>query len=459
MDMNSDLFPSPPMSPILLAIGSQMCHSNDKNQDRITITMARSSKAGHKDHHGDRGRSRSPRRHSSHPRRGQHGRPTSRDSNSSGRSQVPPPGSSDASGKRRSPEENSEAKDDDRPTSKFKKATTAEAEDDASVFRSKGAIFGRYVDMWTSFPKILDTGITRDLDESDEQYTHDENTTYYSYVELVRLFPQLPIEMDNIGLKGSAVCGRLLNDGRKTARSRDVYGVKDNISKWRKFDPPFPGDKERHRSGFHHDLCGMLLCPTALDWNDPKVREGLRQHTIIAGPEDLPLLLYANEQFIATDMFAGFLKNMLLVQAYFHIFIGPKAALSGDSESSARAGNAALHGISSVSMASIAYVATIVRFVLSSQASFGAGDRAGQWPYRMFFRQIMSITEQMGKRSRKALLQWWDEKIYASTKNGLDENSSRGTGLPGTSVAAQMMAAAAAAAAREDTPSSDEGDQ
>ena len=53
---------------------------------------------------------------------------------------------------------------------------------------------------------------------------------------------------------------------------------------------------------------------------------------------------------------------------------------------------------------------TQTHFALSSQHTFHAGgNNGGQWPYRQFYRDILSVAASMDKDDRKELLDWWDE--------------------------------------------------
>ncbi|KAH7924392.1 hypothetical protein BV22DRAFT_1013406, partial [Leucogyrophana mollusca] len=175
-------------------------------------------------------------------------------------------------------------------------------------------------------------------------------------------------------------------------------------------DPPFhPRMRQEH--GFNHIECGRLLCPVNMDWDDSKVRQGLRDGTITAHPANFPLFLYENETCNLEDLFRGWLKGDLLVRAYLHVFRSPSSAIDeGTSEKSTRRGNAALHSIRHVNIPSIAYVATIVRFVLSSQHSLTRGGSAGSWPHSAFYNNIIKMAfNTMDQVARKELLAWWDQ--------------------------------------------------
>jgi len=175
----------------------------------------------------------------------------------------------------------------------------------------------------------------------------------------------------------------------------------------------------RHLLGFNHNVSGQLLCPVTLDWEDANVREGLRRGTQDLTAADLPSFLWPDGAFYTEDAYNGFLRSALLVTAYKHIFISPSSAR--ETNKSTRGGNAALHNITFVTYESIAYVATVTRYALSDEPSFGPGGsdtdkrRRRGFPYRMFYREILDHKDLMTEDELISLIQWWNEKIFPRT--------------------------------------------
>lgn len=108
-----------------------------------------------------------------------------------------------------------------------------------------------------------------------------------------------------------------------------------------------------------------------------RTKENLRSGELLVCGDQWPVLLYAHHNYDAEDPWCGLLRSRLLVcvgdmhvftkflyyivfhQAYKHVFTSPSSV---DREPKAtRSGNARLHGMSSVTIASIAYIATQVR--------------------------------------------------------------------------------------------------
>ena len=176
--------------------------------------------------------------------------------------------------------------------------------------------------------------------------------------------------------------------------------MKQNVHRWRAFTPQIDAVDARHLLGFHNMTTGQLLCPCDLNWDDLRclsfifpialssdnyissIQQSLQDGTRKVQPQDFPLFLWKNEKVSSTDFFDGFMQgdmvlkvypcrclrtpvyDLFLLQSFLHIFIGPSATHSSASGRSTRKGNAALHGIWTVSIYSIGYAATIVSVCL-----------------------------------------------------------------------------------------------
>ncbi|KAG2135064.1 hypothetical protein BD769DRAFT_1352988 [Suillus cothurnatus] len=81
-----------------------------------------------------------------------------------------------------------------------------------------------------------------------------------------------------------------------------------------------------------------------------------------------PMFLYAGYVYDSEDPWKGLLRSEILIFGFKHIFTSPSSV---DREPKAtRSGNAYLHGMKTVTKGSLAYVATQVRFSLSSSSVF-----------------------------------------------------------------------------------------
>ncbi|KAG6912206.1 hypothetical protein DXG01_016434, partial [Tephrocybe rancida] len=91
--------------------------------------------------------------------------------------------------------------------------------------------------------------------------------------------------------------------------------------------------------------------------------------------------------------------------AFKHIFTSPSSV---EKENKAtRSGNARIHGMVSVTRASIAYVATQVRFALSSSSTFSRTDRLTDSD--RFYNTVLAVLNDPDELvETNQLLQWWN---------------------------------------------------
>ncbi|KAF8157833.1 hypothetical protein B0H34DRAFT_706322 [Crassisporium funariophilum] len=304
----------------------------------------------------------------------------------------------------------------------------------------KGRIFGRFRLMWEDLRPIVEEGML--LDAGKQLRRRRWVSEYKDLVALAHLVPDLVLDIGEGGLHH--VTGEL-DQARSKARAADVGTMKQHVHRWRDFVPPIDAVDSRHRLGFHNMTTGYLLCPCDLNWNDLSIQKSLQEGTRKVQPKDFPLFLWKSERVSATDFFDGFMQGDMILKAFLHIFIGPSAAHSSASGRSTRKGNAALHGIRTVSIYSIAYAATIFRFVISDQSVLSQGGSGkGRWPYKEFYDALVNAMKDMEDDDLADLLDWWQDTVFG----GLEEEAEdEDHGV--TSVAARMRAQAADKKARK----------
>ncbi|KAF8965639.1 hypothetical protein BDZ97DRAFT_2057933 [Flammula alnicola] len=300
---------------------------------------------------------------------------------------------------------------------------------------SKGRIIGRYRLMWKGFRPILEEGLLRDA--GNQRRRHRDNSDYEDLLSLAPLVPDLVLNFGDQGLQRVA---SQLDKARSKARASDVGSMKTHIHQWRKFEPPIVGNgSKRHLLGFHNMSSGRLLCPASKNWDNIDIRRGLQDGTVVASPHDFPIFLWKDEKCSSTDVFNGFLQGEILLKAFLHIFIGPTSAYDSNDGRSTRKGNAAIHGIRAVSVYSIAYAATIVRFVLSDQSTLNAGSQEkGRWPYSKFYTALIKTMEEMVEEDLDDLLGWWNDTVFGD----IDETDDEDDAEQATNMASMMRAQA-----------------
>ncbi|KAH6906981.1 hypothetical protein BKA70DRAFT_1372276 [Coprinopsis sp. MPI-PUGE-AT-0042] len=201
--------------------------------------------------------------------------------------------------------------------------------------------------------------------------------------------------------------------GSAGARADDTKGLKGVILDWitprgQSLQPPLMRNVKTDR-GFYHPRTGELLCPIGHDWNNADTRESLRTGTLVVAGDEWPVFLYQNFRYNPRNVWEGLFRSTLLVNAFKHIFTSPSSV---DREPRAtRSGNARIHGMKRVTIPSLAYVATQVRFALSSSPTFSRTDLITD-SERFYGSVIEAFNDENEKENVEALLAWWDMQIF-----------------------------------------------
>lgn len=222
--------------------------------------------------------------------------------------------------------------------------------------------------------------------------------------------------------KWVADTARMLDKGASNARSDDVASLKKAIVDFLPAcDPPISRNSKTRR-GFHHPYIGSLLCPTSLDWNNDAIRRELRDEVTTVKHSAYPPFLYRDYEIDSVDLVDGLFESSVLLKAARHIFVSPSSADEEGSRST-RAGNAALNGMTRITPATIAYVATQVRFALSSDAVFGRKIKSGQFNLYAFYDNILTLLNQPEMVARTQLiLDYWTEHVLGADTDDTDDD-------------------------------------
>ncbi|KAG2741807.1 hypothetical protein P692DRAFT_20751236, partial [Suillus brevipes Sb2] len=185
----------------------------------------------------------------------------------------------------------------------------------------------------------------------------------------------------------------LLTKGASGARGDDTKSLKGSVLDWitpkgQNLIPPLARNVKVDR-GFHHERTGALLCPAGLDWSNSETKAKLKSGEIIVTGDQWPLFLYADYHYDPEDPWNGLFRSVLLVCAYRHVFTSPS---SMDKEPRAtRSGNARIHGMTRVTLPSIAYIATQIRFALTSSPVFSRTDTVTD--SERFYSSVLDISK------------------------------------------------------------------
>ncbi|KAH6870999.1 hypothetical protein BKA70DRAFT_1379527 [Coprinopsis sp. MPI-PUGE-AT-0042] len=206
----------------------------------------------------------------------------------------------------------------------------------------------------------------------------------------------------------------MISKGASSACSNDTKSLKSVIVDWITppngvLLPPLQRNIKTDR-GFYHDRTGELLCPVNLDWSDAKVREQLRSGEIVPTEDQWPRFLYQNHILNPEDPWEGLFRGGLLVSAFKHVFTSPSSVNSKEPWAT-RSCNARIHGMQSVTVASIAYIASQVRFGLSSSPVFSRTDL--ETDSESFYASVIILLEDPEEQDEvRSLLAWWDRQVF-----------------------------------------------
>ncbi|KAF9242147.1 hypothetical protein BU15DRAFT_44292 [Melanogaster broomeanus] len=276
-----------------------------------------------------------------------------------------------------------------------------------------GRHFGRAVHAFCNVQTLITNGLMFMGDESNEGLTAADRKEYAVFRELLRMVPGLEARLMASAEEAMVHIADLIQKGANGARADDTKGMKSAVVDWitpkgQALNPHIPRNVKSGR-GFNHERTGALLCPAGLDWGNSEIKSKLESGQIQAAGDQWPVLLYANYTYDAEDPWNGLLRSGLLVSAFKHIFTSPSSV---DQEPKAtRSGNARIHGMRFVTKASIAYVATQVRFALTSAQVFSRTDLVTD--SERFYDSILELLDDPQEKGEvDQLLTWWNRQVF-----------------------------------------------
>ncbi|TEB29001.1 hypothetical protein FA13DRAFT_1632472 [Coprinellus micaceus] len=280
-----------------------------------------------------------------------------------------------------------------------------------------GRHFGRTVRTFTNFHVLLREGVLREeqmsineaeIEELDEMDQREQKI----FRQLMKICPFLSDRLFSLKRVDEDIthAADLLTKGASGARSDDIKSLKSAVIDWITpaggvLSPAIQRNVKTGR-GFFHDMTGKYLCPTDYDWNDATIREQLKSKQLVVTGLQWPMFLYANLKCDEEKMWDGLLRSKILVQAYKHIFTSP-SSVDGGSRAT-RSGNAQIHGMKTVTVPSLAYIATLVRFSLSEHNTFCRNDPQAD-SERFYNGLIDFLEEEEEKQQVSELLEWWNK--------------------------------------------------
>ncbi|KAG2136926.1 uncharacterized protein EDB93DRAFT_1253787 [Suillus bovinus] len=251
------------------------------------------------------------------------------------------------------------------------------------------------------------------ITENDRRYEIDDNAEssldqdqhQVGYVALMTALPWLPLKTTEMDYDKYSQMLKLL---KALVAEWVNHELKPN---------PLVDTDNKHSHGFTNDACGRLICPAKLDWNNPAIRTGIRDHSDGYIVTDLSFLAFLYDKYTANqnDLEDGLFKSKLLLQVYKAVFTSPSSAkdVEGDNDGidvirNNRHASKSAFGIKvkkhvaqiikmkKVTPRSITYIACQVRFALSSTIV----DFFEKPPGRI------------AKHRVDVLMEWWTRKVF-----------------------------------------------
>ncbi|PIL33183.1 hypothetical protein GSI_04633 [Ganoderma sinense ZZ0214-1] len=283
----------------------------------------------------------------------------------------------------------------------------------------KGRHIGRTIHAFANFPQLITNGIQLDKDlallpdNEIEKFPLEVRHQYDIYNQILRQLPALFQGLSKESIDASSLNRICAGAGVNAARADDVKGLKGVVVDWLvkglpTVSPPLDRDEMSDR-GFAHELTGRELCPAGHDWNDPQTKAGLQNGSLVVRSDQWPIFMYLNGVYDPDSPWTGLLRGRLLVNAFKHIFTSPSSV--NNSGRSTKSSNAAMHGMTKVTPASIVYVTTLVRFALGTRATFARNDTTAD--YQSFYNLLLSVLAHPAERENvNDLLSWWNKQVF-----------------------------------------------
>ncbi|KAL6305925.1 hypothetical protein BKA93DRAFT_730341 [Sparassis latifolia] len=234
-----------------------------------------------------------------------------------------------------------------------------------------------------------------------------ERREHRVFTMLLQSIPGLEERLMSSSEEEVAIVSSLIQKGAVSARSDDTKSLKRAILDWitpkgQSLNPPLSRNVKVDR-GFHHECTGYLLCPAGMDYDELRTKQLLQDEQTVISGDQWPIFLYRNYSYNPEDPWNGLFCSALLITTYKHIFTSPSSV---DKEPKAtRAENARIHGMTKVTGASIAYVATQVQFALSSSPVFSRTDMATD--SECFYMSILNLFEDLDEQVEVSELITW----------------------------------------------------
>ncbi|KAG1799609.1 hypothetical protein EV424DRAFT_1545938 [Suillus variegatus] len=276
-----------------------------------------------------------------------------------------------------------------------------------TFYVSQGRAIRRMGVLYTNLEDLIAENDRR-YEEGSEGATPEHNRLQRGYIIVAQVLPWLHERLGQLEVDDCQDMLKQLKRGADAARGDDTSTLKDLVATWinEHFHPPsLLKSDDKHARGFVHDVCGKLLCPSEWNWDDNRVKAGIRDRTsdYIVSENSWPLFLYENYAVKLDNLEQGLFKSKILVQAF-------KAARPVTTKPSQGQNLRGLHNQHEESHSSLPGV----RFALSNISSWHTVD--ADFDYEVFWSNVVDFFENVPgpvtQQRVNHLLEWWTRKIF-----------------------------------------------
>ncbi|KAN0101323.1 hypothetical protein V8E55_001307 [Tylopilus felleus] len=228
------------------------------------------------------------------------------------------------------------------------------------------------------------------IEENGEELLTAQNRQEYSiFRELLKIIPGFKACLMESTEEEIMSMAELIQHGASSARADDTKGMKGAIMDW--ITPK-----------------GQTLSThIPRNWQNVDIKEKLRTGQLQVAGNQWPIFLYANYVYDPDHPWNGLLRSGLLT--YKHVFTSPSSV---EQEPKAMySGNPCIHGMWSITKASIASIATQAHFALMLTQVFSHSDLVTD--SEQFYNSILKLLQDQNESEEVDLLfLWWNRQIF-----------------------------------------------